>query len=83
MDTEKATMSLTSKQEYLGRIYGRYQRAGRPHKGRILDEFCAVCGYERKFALRLLNRPLAQPRRRPGPKPIYDAGSLRPVLKEI
>ena len=55
MVTEPLSMSLSSKQEYLGRIYGRYQRAGREHKSKILDEFCAVCGYHRKFALRLLN----------------------------
>jgi hypothetical protein len=83
MDTEKGTMSLRSKQEYLGRIYGRYQRGGREHKGKILDEFCAVCGYQRKFALRLLNRPLRRKRRRPGPKPKYDPERLLPSLKRV
>lgn len=76
-------MSLRSKREYLGRIYGRYQRAGREHKSRILDEFCEVCGYQRKFALRLLHRPLRGKRRRPGPKPTYDRQRLLPPLKEI
>jgi hypothetical protein len=37
-------MSLSVKREALARIHGRYQRAGRPHKSRILDEFCAICG---------------------------------------
>lgn len=83
MDTEKGTMSLNGKREYLGRIYGRYQRAGRQHKGRILDEFCAVCGYQRKFALRLLNRSLRPRRRKPGPKPKYDPERLLPTLKEV
>lgn len=83
MDTGKGTMSLAGKREYLKRIYGRYQRAGRAHKGRILDEFCAVCGYQRKFALRLLNRPLRQRGKRPGPKPKYDPGRLLPALREI
>jgi hypothetical protein len=36
-------MSLSAKREALARIHGRYQRAGRPHKSRILDEFCAIC----------------------------------------
>lgn len=76
-------MSLASKREYLGRIYGRYQRAGRQHKSKILDEFCAVCGYQRKFALRLLNRPLKRRRRRPGPKPKYDPQRLLPALKQL
>lgn len=38
-------MSIEAKAQYLGRIYERYQRAGRQHKSRILDEFCEVCGY--------------------------------------
>jgi hypothetical protein len=76
-------MSLSSKKEYLGRIYGRYQRAGREHKGKILDEFCAVCGYHRKFALRLLHRPLKVRRRKAGPRRQYDPQKLLPVLKPI
>lgn len=78
-------MSLTAKLETLARIHGRYQRAGRIHKTRILDEFCATCGYHRKSALRLLRRPLRTPgtRARPGPKPFYEPLVLLPVLKEI
>jgi len=79
-------MSLSAKREALARIHGRYQRAGRPHKQRILDEFCAPpCGYYRKSALRLLHRSLVPPtaRRRPGPKLTYDPVVLRPVLKVI
>jgi hypothetical protein len=83
MVTEPLSMSLSSKQEYLGRIYGRYQRAGREHKSKILDEFCAVCGYHRKFALRLLNRPLKSRRRKPGARRKYDPHQLLPALKPI
>jgi len=42
--TQAPNMSLSAKREALARIHGRYQRAGRPHKSRILDEFCAICG---------------------------------------
>jgi transposase InsO family protein len=84
MVTEDLTMSLTSKREYLAKIHGRYQRAGRGHKGRILDEFCLNCGYHRKAALRLLNRPLGGgPPKRSGPKLIYDPAELLPVLKAV
>lgn len=77
-------MSLPSKREYLLKIHGRYQRAGREHKSRILDEFCAICGYHRKAALRLLNRSLLQPlRRRPGPRPTYEPAVVLPPLKAI
>src|SRR3954468_126892 len=84
MVTEVLTMSLSAKRESLARIHGRYQRAGRPHKRRILDEFCATCGYHRKAALRLLNRPLSPaPPKRSGPKLIYDPVQMLPVLKAI
>ena len=78
-------MSLSAKRESLARIHGRYHRAGRLHKQRILDEFCATCGYHRKSALRLLHRPLLPPtaRSRPGPQRIYDPLVLLPALKII
>ena len=84
MVTEEPTMSLSAKRESLVRIHGRYERAGRPHKRLILDEFCATCGYHRKAALRLLNRPLSPgPPKRSGPKIIYDPVEVLPVLKVI
>ena len=84
MVTEALNMSLASKREYLAKIQGRYQRAGRPHKSRILDEFCLNCGYHRKAVLRLLNWPMRSgPRKRSGPKIIYDSAELPPVLKPV
>jgi len=77
-------MSLSAKREALARIHGRYERAGRPHKTRILDEFCATCGYHRKAALRLLNRPLPNsPSKRSGPKVTYLPAQMLPVLKAV
>ena len=77
-------MSLSAKREALASLHARYQRAGRPHKSRILDEFCATCGYHRKAALRLLNRPRpTAPPKRPGPKRRYDPAVVTPVLKAI
>jgi len=77
-------MSLSAKREALARIHGRYQRAGRPHKSRILVEFCATCGYHPQSALRLLNRPLrTAPPKRSGPKVIYDPVEMLPVLKAV
>jgi hypothetical protein len=77
-------MSLTSKRETLARIHGRYQRAVRRHKSRILSEFCATCGYHPKSALRLLNNPLrTRPPKRSGPKVLYDPAEVLPVLKPV
>jgi len=84
MVTEDLNLSLSSKREYLAKIHGRYQRAGRPPKRRILDEFCLNCGYHRKSALRLLHRPLGgRGRKRSGPKIIYDPAERLPVLKLV
>ena len=84
MVTEDLNMSIASKREYLMKIHGRYQRAGRTHKSRILDEFCVNCGYHRKSALRLLGRPLDSGKgKRSGPKIIYDPVVVLPVLKEV
>jgi hypothetical protein len=67
MDTGNS-MSRVSRRDYLRRVYPRYQKASRPERERILDEFCANCTYHRKHAIRLLNCPLpaakAAPRRR-------------------
>jgi hypothetical protein len=51
-----------SKWEYLRQIYGRYREAVKVTKGRILDEFCKVAGYQRKYATRLLNGPRPESR---------------------
>jgi hypothetical protein len=75
-------MSHKGKREYLMAIWGRYQRVGRRFKSKILDEFCAVCGYGRKYALRLLNRPVRPRRRPPGPKVKYE-GEVVQVLKSL
>ena len=84
MVTQVTNMSLSAKRESLARIHGRYQRAGRPHKSHILEVFCAMCGYHRKAALRLLNQPLRMvPLKRPGPKLTYDPLAMLPVLKPI
>jgi hypothetical protein len=48
----------------------------------ILDEFCAVCGYQRKYAIRLLNRLSGKPKRRPGPDPVHGPEVLQ-VVKAI
>jgi len=58
---------VQSKWEYVAAIHGRYRQATRAEKGRILDEFCQVTGYHRKYALRRLHGlvpPASPPPRR-------------------
>lgn len=49
-------MSPRTRREMLAAIWSRYQAAGRLEKARILDEFCAATGYNRKYAIGLLQR---------------------------
>ncbi len=60
-------MERSSRKDYLRRIHPRYRQASPTEKRRILDEFCANCGYHRKYAIRLLNGPPPPP---PGPPPV-------------
>jgi hypothetical protein len=43
-----------SKREYLARMQGRYLKAAKREKGRLLDEVVAVTGYHRRHAVRVL-----------------------------
>ena len=53
-------MGKNERQAYLKAIRTRYRRVGKEAKVAILDEFCAVCGYHRKYAIRLLNERLTE-----------------------
>src|SRR6266851_5239874 len=54
---ERHIVSTPAKREYLQAVYPRYRQARRREKQRILDEFCRIAGYHRKYAIRLLNGP--------------------------
>ncbi len=60
-------------------IWERYQRAGRRYKSKILDEFCQICGYCRKYAIQLLSRQPKTRQKKPGPKKKYNAAVLEPL----
>ncbi len=49
-------MSPTSRREYTECIKPRYKISPKNQKSLILDEFCKNCGYNRKYAIRLLNQ---------------------------
>jgi hypothetical protein len=53
-------MGGKSRWDYLKSIYSRYKKVSKPLRARILDEFCQVCSYNRKYAIRLLNGPAPQ-----------------------
>jgi hypothetical protein len=49
-------MGIKERRIYLVAIRRRYRQASKRTKAAILDEFCAVCDYHRKYAIRLLGR---------------------------
>jgi len=78
-------MSRSSKRDYLKKIHPRYQKADAREKRRILDEFCANCGYHRKHAIRLLNGPPpgeVRPRKRRPRRATYGS-QLLSILKAV
>lgn len=77
-------MGKNERQAYLKAIRTRYRRASKASKATILDEFCAVCGYHRKYAIRLLGqRGKPKKRQRPGCKAIYHTPELIKALKRL
>ena len=79
-------MKPNSRKDYLRRIYPRYRQATPAEKGRILDEFCANCGYHRKYAIRLLNSPPppgSPPGRARRPRGVTYGPGLLSILKAV
>lgn len=80
-------MGITSRYEYLNQIQHRYHCASKTQKKSILDEFCAVCNYNRKYAIRLLKSPakrsLSKNLSKRGRKKTYHDPLLLEVLWKI
>jgi uncharacterized protein YueI len=80
-------MSPTARSEYLKAIKERYRHASRFEKKSILDEFCTICHYNRKYAIRLLNSPSLTNRKinlsKRGRKKEYDDPMILEVLRQL
>ncbi len=79
-------MGTQERRAHLDAIRTRYRRARKADKTAILNEFCAVCSYHRKYALRLL-RPSGKRDtssvRKPGPASRYAVPELVLALRTI
>jgi len=72
------------KREYFHAIYKRYKYAVKHHKSKILDEFCQVCGYNRKYAIdKLNNRKPGRPKNKPGKPSVYNIPVIVEPLKKV
>jgi transposase InsO family protein len=76
---EESWVGNETKWEYLRVMYERYGKAQRKARGGLLDEFCVTTGYNRKYAIRLLNGPAPEnkrPRRIRGRKARYGKAAM-------
>lgn len=80
-------MSTTTKYELLQALRARYLSSSRHTKKLILDEFCSICGYNRKYAIRLFNSDVSpqsiENLSRRGRKRVYDDPLIMDVLRDI
>ncbi len=77
-------MGKQERRAYLEAIRVRYRRADKAGKSAILNEFCAVCDYHRKYALRLLSSKRNKiTQRKPGPTSRYGTPELIEALRTI
>jgi hypothetical protein len=78
-------MSATSRWEVLAQARARYQNRGKAGRSRLLDEVCAWCGYERKYASKVLagKCPIVGHGGRRGGSPARYGAAEREVIKAI
>ena len=78
-------MSNKAKKEYLLEIRKRYFSASKSEKSAILQEFCTICNYNRKYAIRLINKKLSgvDKPKKPGRPSKYNNPSILRFLKDI
>lgn len=69
-------MSSNSKREIITITRNRYKRAAKWKKSRILDEFCATLGFNRKYAIYVLNHSRVH-RARPGRPKRYSEEAVK------
>lgn len=74
-------MSKMSKREYLIQLKKKYWKAKKKVKSQLLNDFCDFTHYNRKYALRLLNKPVpAKWKRYRTREKIYGQKTIDPLL---
>jgi len=79
-------MSPRSKRECVEAVHRRYKNASRSERKIILNELCATCGYNRKYAIRLLRgfKRFTKPKPRKRGKPaVYQKEEILVPLRRI
>ena len=72
---------MTTRDELVVALAGRYALGSRADRGRILDEFAALTGHHRKHAMRLLRAGLSTGRSGPRPdRRLYDEATREALI---
>ena len=84
---EEHRMSQAGRQELVKRIYGRYHKARKQERGRILTEFVKVSAMHRKSAIRMLNRVVESSSekstaRRSYGKTVYESSTIK-IIEQV
>lgn len=75
-------MSKMSKREYLIEVKKKYWHAKKKRKSQLLDDFCAFTGYNRVYAMDLLNKPLKCKWKHKKNRPkVYDQEVINALLR--
>jgi hypothetical protein len=79
-------LSIAERQAITKEMAQRYRRASKRERGRMLDELCALTGYNRSYAARLLRakargRPPRRKQKRRGRGPLYGPELMAPLTK--
>jgi hypothetical protein len=88
----KVSLDMATRVRISKEVSGRYRKASKKEKGKILDEFCATTEYNRKYAGRVLKKgpgkrrsksPPGRPRpyRGHGRRPVYTSEVRKPLVK--
>src|SRR6266567_4236262 len=78
--TVGSSMSFRGKRELLVQVAPRYGSARHGQRSVILDEFVAVTGYDRKYAIRLLLGPIRPPQPIPRPRVAHYGAEVQEAL---
>lgn len=76
-------MTRNEKRAYLDEIRKRYWKSSKAKRSAILDEFCEVCGYNRKYAIRKINEVPKARRQKTGPISEYQQAEVLEPLRVI
>jgi hypothetical protein len=75
-------MTKASKRELRPFFAAKYRRANRSGKTKLLNEFCELAGYHRKYAIALLKQAERKPARpRPPRERTYDSDVVQMLVK--